>query len=48
MSLVQDDHVIQAVAAYAPDEPLHIGVLPRTPGGDDHFFDPHVAHALPK
>ena len=34
MALVQDDHVIQAFAADTPDEPLDVGVLPRTPGGD--------------
>jgi hypothetical protein len=29
MSLVQDDHVIQAFATDAPDEPLDVGVLPQ-------------------
>ncbi len=48
MSLVQDDHVIQAFAANATDEPLDIGVLPRTSGGDEYFFNPHVPHPLPK
>jgi hypothetical protein len=47
-SLVQDDHVVQVFAADTPNEPLHVGVLPRTPGGDHHFFDPHVPHPLPK
>jgi hypothetical protein len=48
MSLVQDDHVIQAFAADTPDEPLNVRILPRAPGGDHHFFDPHVSHPLPK
>jgi hypothetical protein len=34
MSLVQDDHVIEAVAADTPDEPFDVWILPRTPGGD--------------
>jgi hypothetical protein len=48
MSLVQDDYVIQAVAAYTPDEPLDIGILPRTPRRNQHFFDAHVLHLLSK
>ena len=32
--LVQDDHVIQALATDAPDEPLDGGVLPRTSWGN--------------
>jgi len=42
MALMQDDHVIQALATNAPDEPLHRGVLPRTPRGDEDFFNPVV------
>ena len=48
MSLVQDDHVIQAFAANTPDEPLDVRILPRTPWGDQHFFNPHMLHPLPK
>src|SRR5215216_2501142 len=48
MALVQDDHVVQALATDTPDDSLHVGILPRTSGSDDHFFDAHVAHALPK
>ena len=32
MSLVYDNHVVQAVAADTPDEPFDIGILPRIPG----------------
>jgi hypothetical protein len=46
--LTQDDNVVQAFAANTPDEALHIRVLPGTPGRDEHFFDPHVLHPLPK
>src|SRR5262245_39910163 len=48
MSLVQDDHVVQALATDTPDEPLDIGVLPRTVWGDEHFFNAQVLHPLPK
>src|SRR5687767_12953015 len=48
MSLMQDDHVIQTLAADTPNHSFDIGVLPWTLGGDDHFFDPHVPHPLPK
>ena len=48
MSLVQDDHMVQTFAAETPDQPLDVRILPRTPGGDQHVFDPHVPHPLPK
>jgi hypothetical protein len=48
MSLVQDDHLVQAFAAETPDEPFDGGILPRTPGGDHDVFDPHVPHSLSK
>jgi hypothetical protein len=48
MALVQDDHVVQAVATDTPDEAFHRGILPRTPRGDERFFDPHVPYPLPK
>jgi hypothetical protein len=48
MSLVQDDHVVQAFAPETPDEPLHVWILLRTPGGDHHFLDSHVPYSLPK
>ena len=48
MALVQDDYIVQAFAANTPDEPLDVGILPRTPGGDHHLLDPHIPHPLPK
>jgi hypothetical protein len=48
MSLVQDNHVVQAFTANTPDQPFDVGVLSRTPGGDYHFFDPYILHPLPK
>ena len=48
MSLVQDDHVVQAFAADTPDQPLDVRILPRTPRGDHDLLDPHVPHPLPK
>jgi hypothetical protein len=48
MSLVQDDHMLQAFAADTPNQPFDVGILPRTLGGNDDFVDPHVPHPLPK
>ena|SRR5262245_15040131 len=48
MSLVQDNDMVQAVTADTPDEPFDIGVLPWTPGSDDHLCDPHIPHPLLK
>ncbi len=48
MALVQDDHVVQALAADAPDQPFHVGILPWALRGDHNFCDPHVSHPLPK
>jgi hypothetical protein len=48
MSLVQDDHVIQAFATETPDEPFDVWILPGTSGRDQHLFDPHVPYPLPK
>ena len=48
MSLVQDDHVVQAFAADTPDQPFDIGVLPRTPGCDHDVLDSHMPNPLPK
>jgi hypothetical protein len=48
MSLVQDDHVIQAFTADTPDQPLDIRILPRTSWGNRHCFDAQMPHPLPK
>jgi hypothetical protein len=48
MARVPDDHLIQACAANTPDAPLDGGVLPRTSWGNQHFFDSHPLHTLPK
>jgi hypothetical protein len=48
MSLMQDDHVIEAFAADTPNEPLDERSLPRTPRGDHYLFDPQLLYPLPK
>ena len=48
MSLVQDNHVVQAFAADVPDQPFDVRVLPRTPWGDQYFLDAHVADPPPE
>jgi len=48
MAFVQDTHVVQAFTPDTPDQPLDVRILPRTPGGDYDFLDPHMPHPLPK
>jgi len=48
MARVEDVHMVQALAADTPNQPLHRGMLPRTPRGDDDFLEAHVPHPLPK
>ena len=40
MGLVQNEEVIQALAADGADHPLHERVLPGRSGGDDHLRIP--------
>ena len=42
MSLVQDEEVIQALAADGADHPLHERVLPGRAGGGEDLADPHA------
>src|ERR671927_375632 len=48
MALTQDHDMVQAFTTDTPDQPLDVRILPRTPGGDQHFFDAHVPHPMPK
>src|SRR5262249_61953715 len=48
MALIQDDHLIQTLAADVPNAALNIRMLPRTAPGHHHLLDPHVRDALPK
>src|SRR4051794_32227163 len=44
VSLVKNDHVVQALAANGPDHPFHIGALPGRARGRQHLFDTHGLH----
>jgi len=46
MLLVEDDDMIEHIAADTPDGPLAVGILPRTARGDLHFFDTDVLDAV--
>jgi hypothetical protein len=48
MMLAQHDHMIQALAVDAPNQPFPRWVLPRTPWCGDHFCDPQAMDALAK
>jgi hypothetical protein len=40
MLLVQHDNMLEHVPAYTANHPLCVWILPRTPWGDQDFFDP--------
>src|SRR5215468_4551178 len=41
MVVIEDDHMIQALATNASDHALDIGILPRTPWCNVNLFDAH-------
>ena len=41
MVVIDNDHMIQAFATYAPNHPLHVAILPRTPWRNANFLDAH-------
>ena len=45
---VEYDHVVQALAANRTNDPLHIWILPRTPGCGEDFLDVKTADSLPE
>lgn len=47
-SLVEDDHMIQALAAYRADDALDVGSLPGATGRGKHFLAAHIADLLHK
>jgi len=48
MELVENDHVIEAVAAEGADHALDERILPGALRSDEDFFDAHVFHATPE
>ena len=40
--VVQHNHVVQALSAYGADQSLHVRILPRRAGRNEHFLNPHV------
>jgi hypothetical protein len=46
MPLVEDDDMIEHLAAETPDEPLAVGILPRTARGDLDFFDSYMLNTV--
>src|SRR4051795_8271030 len=45
-SLVEDDHVIEALAANGSDHAFHVCALPRRPRRREHLLDAHRIHLL--
>ena len=48
MLLVQHDHMVKRVAPDTADDPLTIGILPRTSRGNLSLFDTHVPNSILK
>ena len=48
MALMQDDHVVQTLPPGTANEPFHIGILPWTLRGSQHFLEAHVPNPLSK
>ena len=46
MSLIENDDVIQTFPPNRADQPLHIRILPRTPGCGDNFFHQERVEAI--
>ena len=46
--LIENDHVVQIIAADTADAPLDVRILPRAPGCCDHFFDEETVHTAVK
>jgi hypothetical protein len=46
MTLVEDDDMLEHIAADTPDEPLAVGILPRTARGDLDFFATYILNAV--
>ena len=48
VALVEDDHVVQAIAPDTTDDPLHVRILLRAARSRDHFFDEETVNATAK
>src|SRR5215468_4404956 len=48
MVVIEDDHMIQALATNASDHPLDVAVLPRTPRCDENFVSAHSFNSRPE
>ena len=46
MPVVEDDDMIKHIATDIPDEPLAVGILPRTARGNLDFFAAYVLDAV--
>src|SRR5208337_2471900 len=48
MPLIESDHVIQALAAQGPNEPLHVAILPRGARGNRNLYQTHSCNPPPE
>ena len=48
MPLIESDHVIQALAAQGPNEPLHVAILPRGARGNRNLYQTDSCNPPPE
>mgnify|MGYP001820768236 CR=1 FL=1 len=48
MTLVEDDDMVEALAAYGADQAFDIRILPGRARGDAHLSDTEAAHTAPE
>ena len=46
VALAQDEDIVETLSPDRADEAFREGVLPRTSGSSEDFFDPHALHTL--
>lgn len=46
VALVEDNHVVKALAAVGADKAFHIRILPGGSGGCQYFFDAEAAYSV--
>ena len=48
VTLIEDDDMVEALAAYGADQAFDIRILPGRARGDAHLFDTEAAHTAPE
>ena len=46
VGFVEHDHMIETLSSDRANHPFRVGILPRTPGCGEHFFDAQMLDRL--